>query len=62
MEIVEADVVISGWNGKMGQALRALLPRYFSGQVIDANELRQHSLNLSKIWIDFSHVSVFLRP
>ena len=59
MEIVKADVIISGWNGKMGQALRALLPRYFSGQVIDANELTRNTLSLSKIWIDFSHVSAF---
>lgn len=59
MEIVKADVIISGWNGKMGQALRALLPRYFSGQVVDANELGSCSLSLSKVWIDFSHVSAF---
>lgn len=59
MEIIKADVIISGWNGKMGQALRTLLPQYFSGQVIDANEISQYSLNAVKIWIDFSHASVF---
>jgi len=59
MEIVKADVIISGWNGKMGQALRGLLPNYFFGKVVDANELDLCSLSSSKIWIDFSHASAF---
>ena len=59
MEIVKADVIISGWSGKMGQALRALLPQYFSGKVVDANELDRYSLSSSKVWIDFSHASAF---
>jgi len=59
MEIVKADIIISGWNGKMGQALQGLLPNYFFGKVVDANELDLCSLSSSKVWIDFSHVSVF---
>lgn len=59
MEIVNADIIISGWNGKMGQALRSLLPHYFLGQVIDANKLSQYSLGVTRIWIDFSHASAF---
>ena len=59
MEIVKADVIISGWSGKMGQALRALLPQYFPGKVVDANELDRCSLSSSKDWIDFSHASAF---
>lgn len=59
MEIVKANVIISGWSGKMGQALRALLPQYFSGKVVDANELDRYSLSSSKVWIDFSHASAF---
>lgn len=59
MEIVEADVIISGWNGKMGQALRGLLPNYFFGKLVDANELDLCSLSSSKVWIDFSHASAF---
>ena len=59
MEIVKADVIISGWSGKMGQALRGLLPRYFSGKIIDANELDLCSLSSPKVWIDFSHASAF---
>lgn len=59
MEIVKANVIISGWSGKMGQALRALLPQYFSGKVVDPNELDRYSLSSSKVWIDFSHASAF---
>ncbi len=59
MEIVKANVIISGWSGKMGQALRALLPQYFSGKVVDANELDRYSLSSTKVWIDFSHASAF---
>ncbi len=59
MVIIKADVIISGWNGKMGHVLRTLLPQHFSGQIINANDLNLYQLTSPKVWIDFSHVTVF---
>lgn len=59
MVIIKADVIISGWNGKMGHVLQTLLPQHFSGQIINANDLNLYQLSSPKVWIDFSHATVF---
>lgn len=58
MALCEADVFISGWNGKMGQAIRALAPCYFKGKVCAFDPHDSVSLNQA-ICVDFSHVSAF---
>jgi len=59
MGLINADVIISGWNGKMGQALRRLSHSYFQGQLHNFKELRESHLSESVVWIDFSNKSAF---
>ena len=59
MGLSNADIIISGWNGKMGQALRRLSHFYFQGQVYDFKGIRENCADKSLIWMDFSHESAF---
>ena len=58
MDLNNFDVIISGWSGKMGLALRKLAPFYFSGKIYDYKSIEGISLN-HPIWIDFSNQAVF---
>lgn len=55
MGLNKADIIISGWNGKMGRVLRNLAPDYFSGNIYDWKQTARPSLPL--VWIDFSNAS-----
>ena len=58
MDLYKADVIISGWNGKMGRTLRSLVPNYFSGHLHDGLYLNVRP-KTPLVWIDFSHASCF---
>ena len=58
MGLNKADIIISGWNGKMGRTLRNLAPNYFSGNLHDWKHL-QTEPTAPFLWIDFSHAGCF---
>lgn len=58
MDLHKADVIISGWNGKMGRTLRNAAPSYFSGHLYDGQRLTTEP-HAPLVWIDFSHTSCF---
>lgn len=59
MVLSNTDIVISGWNGKMGQTLRRLAHLFFSGSLYDFKSLKGKSIKTSMVWIDFSHANAF---
>lgn len=58
MGLNKADIIISGWNGKMGRTLRNLVPNYFSGNLYDWKQLPTKPTS-PLVWIDFSHANCF---
>lgn len=58
MDLCKSDIIISGWDGKMGRVLRELAPMYFPGQIYNGLHLETKPLT-SVIWIDFSHADCF---
>ena len=58
MGLNKADIIISGWNGKMGRVLRNLAPSYFSGNLHNWKDLTVKPCT-PFVWIDFSHASCF---
>ena len=58
MPLNDSDVIISGWNGKMGHAIRALTPFYFSGMLWNPTTLHIDALK-HPVWIDFSNAQLF---
>ena len=60
MGLINANVIISGWNGKMGQKVRTLAPSYFSGKCWNGTQLENEEIKKLKpcVWIDFSHASL----
>lgn len=58
MGLNKADIIISGWDGKMGRTLRDLAPNYFSGNLHDWKHLDTQP-STPFVWIDFSHASCF---
>ncbi len=59
MVLSNTDIIISGWNGKMGQTLRRLAHLFFSGSLYDFKLLKGKTIETSVVWIDFSHASAF---
>lgn len=59
MALANANIILSGADGKMGHALAILIPQFFCGQVFDAKGIDLSRISGPVLWIDFSHALVF---